>query len=130
MAAPSRLDISNVVGRFRSRSSTNYVALSYHSKLAWWNKDVLGTLGCLKPIDVASKLLGRCGHDVRVGDVRQLALITNSNAKCDKRDARTLVLLVRADPRPLSPIEHRAENLQMDLTVIRMRDNLIETAHG
>src|SRR3989475_2931518 len=27
----------------------------------------------------------------------------------------------------LSPIEHRAEKLQMDLTVIRMRDNLIET---
>ena len=74
-----------------------------------------------------SELLGRCGHDVRVGDARQLALITNSNAKCDKRDARTLALLVRADPRLLSPIEHRAENLQMDLTVIRMRDNLIET---
>ena len=72
-------------------------------------------------------LLGKCGHDVRVADARQLALITNSNAKSDKRDARTLAQLLRADPRLLSPIEHRAENLQMDLTVIRMRDNLIET---
>jgi len=75
----------------------------------------------------ASDLLGRCGHEVRVADARQLALITNSNAKSDKRDARTLARLLRADPRLLSPIEHRAEKLQMDLTVIRMRDNLIET---
>jgi transposase len=75
----------------------------------------------------ASELLGKCGHDVRVADARQLALITNSNAKSDKRDARTLAQLLRADPRLLSPIEHRAEKLQMDLTVIRMRDNLIET---
>ena len=28
----------------------------------------------------ASELLGRCGHQVRVADARQLALITNSNA--------------------------------------------------
>jgi transposase len=75
----------------------------------------------------ASDLLGRCGHDVRVADARQLALITNSDAKSDKRDARTLAQLLRADPRLLSPIEHRAETLQMDLTVVRMRDNLIET---
>lgn len=75
----------------------------------------------------ASELLRRCGHDVRVGDARQLALITNSNAKSDKRDARTLAQLLRADPGLLSPIEHREEKLQMDLTVIRMRDNLVET---
>ena len=75
----------------------------------------------------ASELLGRLGHDVLVADARQLALITNSNAKSDRRDARTLAQLLRADPRLLSPIEHRAEKLQMDLTVIRMRDNLIGT---
>src|SRR5581483_10210225 len=75
----------------------------------------------------ASELLRRCGHDVRVADARQLALITNSNSKSDKRDARTLAQLLRADPGLLSPIEHRAEILQMDLTVIRMRDNLVET---
>jgi transposase len=72
----------------------------------------------------ASELLRQCGHDVRVADARQLALITNSNAKSDKRDARTLAQLLWADPRLLCPIEHRAEKLQMDLTVIRMRDNL------
>ena len=71
-------------------------------------------------------LLSRCGHDVRVADARQLGLITKSNAKSDKRDARTLAQLVRADPSLLSPIQHRAERLQMDLTVIRMRDNLVE----
>jgi hypothetical protein len=51
---------------------------------------------------------------VRVADARQLALITNSDAKSDKRDARTLAQLLRADPRLLSSIEHRAETLQMD----------------
>src|SRR2546427_8881697 len=75
----------------------------------------------------ASDLLGRCGHKVVVADPRQLGLITKNDAKSDKRDARTLAQLLRADPRLLSPIEHRAEELQMDLTVIRMRDSLIET---
>ena len=75
----------------------------------------------------ASDLLSRCGHRVVVADPRQIGLITKSHAKSDKRDARTLAQLLRADARLLSPLEHRAENLQMDLTVIRMRDNLIET---
>src|SRR2546427_3744292 len=57
----------------------------------------------------------------------EIGLITKNNAKSDKRDARTLAQLLRADARLLSPIDHRAENLQMDLTVIRMRDNLIAT---
>jgi len=75
----------------------------------------------------ASEVLLRCGHGVIVADARQLALITNSNAKSDKRDARTLAQLVWADPRLLSPIRHRAEELQRDLTLIRQRDNLVET---
>lgn len=75
----------------------------------------------------ASELLESCGHNVRVADARQIALISKNNAKSDKRDARTLAQLLRADPRLLFPIAHRAERLQMDLTVIRMRDNLIET---
>ena len=75
----------------------------------------------------ARELLEKCGHDVRVADARQLALITNSNAKSDKRDARLLARLVRADVSLLSPILHRPEKLQMDLSVVRMRDNLVET---
>src|SRR3989475_11180150 len=63
-----------------------------------------------------SDLLGRCGHKVVVADPRQLGLITQNDAKSDKRDARTLAQLLRADPRLLSPVEHRAEELQMDLT--------------
>ena len=75
----------------------------------------------------ASELLRSCGHNVRVADARQLALITQSNAKSDKRDALTLARMLRADASLLSPITHRAEQLQMDLTLIRMRDNLVET---
>jgi transposase len=75
----------------------------------------------------ASELLRSCGHNVRVADARQLALITQSNAKSDKRDALTLARMLRADASLLSPITHRAEQLQMDLTLIRMRNNLVET---
>jgi transposase len=75
----------------------------------------------------ASELLRGCGHNVRVADARQLALITQSNAKSDKRDALTLARMLRADASLLSPITHRAEQLQMDLTSIRMRNNLVET---
>jgi transposase len=75
----------------------------------------------------ASELLRSCGHDVRVADARQLALITQSNAKSDKRDARMLAQLLRADASLLSPITHRDEQVQMDLTLIRMRDNLVGT---
>ena len=57
-----------------------------------------------------SDLLRRCGHHLVVADPRQLGLITKSHAKSDKRDARTLAQLRRADPRLLSPLEHRAEN--------------------
>jgi transposase len=75
----------------------------------------------------ASEVLKRCGHEVLVADARQLAVITKSNAKSDQRDARMLAQLVRADPRLLSPIEHRSEELQRDLTLIHQRDNLVET---
>jgi len=74
-----------------------------------------------------SEVLGRCGHDVKVADARQLELIAKSNAKSDKRDARTLAQMVRAAPNLLSPIQHRAEAAQMDLTLLHMRDNLVET---
>src|SRR2546422_4458387 len=66
----------------------------------------------------ASDLLGRCGHKVVVADPRRLGLITQNYAKSHKRDARTLAQLLRVGPRLLSPVEHRAEELQLDLTVI------------
>lgn len=75
----------------------------------------------------ASEALKGCGHEVIVADARLLAVIANSDAKSDKRDARRLTQLVWADPRLLSLIEHRAEELQRDLTLIRQRDNLVET---
>lgn len=62
----------------------------------------------------------RCGWRTR-----KLDLISKSNAKSDKRDARTLAQLVRADASLLSPIEHGAEEVQMDLTLLHMRDNLV-----
>ena len=74
-----------------------------------------------------SGVLQRCGQEVLVAGARPRAAIANSNAKIGQRDARRRAQLVRADPRLLSPIEHRSEELQRDWTPIHQRDNLVET---
>src|SRR5689334_24968493 len=73
----------------------------------------------------ASRLLTRLGHEVIVADSRQLPLITHSDRKTDRRDARVLARLVRVDPYLLSPIAHRSEEYQQDLAVLRSRDQLV-----
>jgi transposase len=72
-----------------------------------------------------SRLLTRLGHEVIVADSRQLPLITHSDRKTDRRDARVLARLVRVDPHLLSPIAHRSEEHQQDLAVLRSRDQLV-----
>ena len=59
--------------------------------------------------------------EVRIADPRQIPLITASQKKTDRRDAAMLARLVRVDPELLSPIEHRREETQCDLLLIRAR---------
>ena len=65
------------------------------------------------------------GHDVVVANPRRTQLIANSRNKSDRRDAELLARLGRFDPQLLGPIQHRSEEAQGDLVVIRARDALV-----
>jgi transposase len=73
-----------------------------------------------------SRLLKSLGHVVFVANPRQLKLISQSSRKDDRVDAQTLARLVRVDPELLRPIQHRSEEMQMDLMTIRVRAALVE----
>jgi transposase len=84
-----------------------------------------------------SRLLKSLGHEVIVANARQVKLISQSSRKDDRLDAQTLARLARVDPQLLRPIQHRSEEAQMHLMVIRvraalveMRSSLVNTARG
>lgn len=72
------------------------------------------------------KSLERLGHTVRVVDARKVQLISKSNTKTDKRDARTLAQLGAGVPELLGDIKHRSEQAQADLTVLLTRDHFVQ----
>jgi transposase len=51
---------------------------------------------------------------------------TAHNAKNDRNDAEALARTVRVDPRLLFPIQHRPEQSQQDLAVVRVRAQLVK----
>jgi transposase len=69
--------------------------------------------------------LKRLGHEVIVANARELAWITSSDKKNDRRDAEKLARLARADPRLLKRVDHRSAEQQAELNVIRARDALV-----
>ncbi len=73
-----------------------------------------------------SRHLKELGHEVIVANPRRVRLITASSNKNDRLDAEMLARLARVDPKMLSPIRHRGETAQADLTVIRTRASLVE----
>jgi transposase len=73
-----------------------------------------------------SRHLASLGHEVIVANAHQVKLITQSVRKNDRVDARHLARLARVDPKLLSPIQHRGEQAQLDLAVIRARAELME----
>lgn len=74
-----------------------------------------------------SRLLSNLGHEVLVGNARKLRFIYASHSKTDTLDARNLAKVARFDPSLLSPIQHRAEQSQAHLAIIRSRDALVST---
>src|SRR5450755_3237631 len=62
-----------------------------------------------------SRLLTSLGHEVFVANPRQLKLISQSSRKDDRVDAEMLARLARVDPKLLRPIQHRSEQMQLDL---------------
>jgi transposase len=72
-----------------------------------------------------SRLLTELGHEVIVANARMVALIHKNPKKRDRVDAEALARLGRADPKLLYPIEHRSEESQIHLGVIRTRDAVV-----
>jgi transposase len=72
-----------------------------------------------------SRLLTELGHKVIVAHAQKVELITKSNRKDDRHDARTLARLARIDPELLGPVRHRSAKAQIHLTVIRARAELV-----
>src|SRR6201984_1554097 len=72
-----------------------------------------------------SRLLGELGHEVLVAHAQKVQLISKSNRKDDRHDARTLARLARIDPELLGPVRHRSARAQIHLTVIRARAELV-----
>jgi transposase len=72
-----------------------------------------------------SRLLAELGHKRIVAHAQKVELITKSNRKDDRHDARTLARLARIDPELLGPVRHRSAKAQIHLTVIRARAELV-----
>jgi transposase len=72
-----------------------------------------------------SRLFTELGHEVLVAHAQKVQLITKSNRKDDRHDARTLARLARIDPELLGPVRHRSAQAQIHLTVIRVRAELV-----
>lgn len=73
------------------------------------------------------RLLTALGHEVIVANSRKLRLIYENRNKNDKVDAEYLARLGRLDPKLLSPIDHRDEDAQQNLSQLRARDVLVRT---
>jgi transposase len=74
----------------------------------------------------ASKVIGKCGHEVLVANAREVQPIYQTMQKTDPIDAKKLARLARFDRTLLSPIEQRSEETQIDLATLRSRSTLVE----
>jgi transposase len=73
----------------------------------------------------ASRVLEGCGHEVLVANSRKLRLIYANKRKTDEVDAENLARLARVDPKLLHPLNHRGEDSQAHLAIIRSREALV-----
>src|ERR687898_1595932 len=72
-----------------------------------------------------SRLLKECGHEVLVANARKLRLIYANKCKTDEIDAENLARLARLDPKLLYPLQHRGEESQAHMALIRSREALV-----
>jgi transposase len=73
----------------------------------------------------ASRVLEGCGHEVLVANSRKTRLIYSNKRKTDEADAENLARLARVDPKLLHPLNHRGEDSQAHLAIIRSREALV-----
>src|ERR1700733_10618206 len=73
-----------------------------------------------------SQLLRQWGHEVIVANPRNLRMIADSIRKSDQVDAHMLARLARVDPKLLSPIVHRKQEIYPDIIQLKARDLLVK----
>jgi transposase len=73
-----------------------------------------------------SRVLEECDHEVLVANARKVRLIYANRRKTDEVDAENLVRLARLDPKLLYPVEHRGEESQAHMAIIRSRQALVD----
>jgi len=71
------------------------------------------------------QVLKACGHEAIVANAQEVSKLCRRGSKTDRMDAEQLARLARADPKLLRPIQHRSEQTQVDLAVLRARDVLV-----
>lgn len=136
-----RVQESVTIGMDLGDRTSRYCMLSGEGKIlregevATTKAGMLETFGRLGKVRIAievgthspwvSRLLRSLGHELIVANPRQVKLITESSRKDDRLDAQTLARLARIDPQLLRPIQHRSEEAQTALMVIRVRAALI-----
>jgi len=74
-----------------------------------------------------SRTLQEVGCKVLVGNPRKLRVIWDRTDKSDVKDAEMLARIARFDPELLYPIQHRGEQSQADLAILKARDILVQT---
>ena len=72
-----------------------------------------------------NRVLEECGHEVLVANPRKVRLIYANKRKTDEIDAENLARLARLDPKLLYPLNHRGEDSQAHLAIIRSRQALV-----
>jgi transposase len=103
------------------------------STISAFRREFEGLPPCLLAIEAgahslwANQVLKVCGHDVLVGNPRKIRLITESDRKSDRVDAESLARLARADRVLLAPIQHRTQEKQVQLAVIRARHVIVRS---
>jgi transposase len=129
------LDLSDKTGLYVVIDAAGEVVREGKLKLSL--DSVHGVFGVRQPCRIAieagthspwlSRELARLGYEVIVANARQVGLITgNRKKKTDREDAETLARAARFDPRLLRPIQHRGEEAQADLAMLRSRKVLVE----
>ena len=74
-----------------------------------------------------SRFLTSLGHEVIVANPRQVHLISKSDRKSDRNDARLLARLGRMDPELLRPVSTRSEKSATIRALLRARSQLVAT---
>lgn len=72
-----------------------------------------------------SQLLKELGHEVIVANPRMVRLIHGGPDKDDRLDAERLARIGRLDPKLLYPVEHREDQMQVDLELLQARETLV-----